>query len=79
MKRDLFNSFFHFGYVTKDIDAACSIYTKKFGAKFKMIAPKVDVNNISLVQRIALSYVGNAMIKIIEPDLTQAVFSMSTS
>ncbi|WP_066435432.1 VOC family protein [Chryseobacterium sp. CCH4-E10] len=71
MKRVLFNSFFHFGYVTKDIDLACNIYKKKFGAKFKMIVQKVDVNNVAPVQRVALSYIGNTMIKIIEPDLTQ--------
>ncbi|GAA4160830.1 hypothetical protein GCM10022217_25530 [Chryseobacterium ginsenosidimutans] len=71
MKRDLFNSFFHFGYITKDIDAACDIYTKRFGAKFKMIAPKVNLSNISPVQRIAFSCIGNTLIKIIEPDLAQ--------
>lgn len=71
MKIDIFSSFFHFGYITKDIDAACNIYTKKFGAKFKMIAPKVDLNNISPIQRIAFSFIGNALVKIIEPDLAQ--------
>ncbi|MBD3903303.1 VOC family protein [Chryseobacterium sp. Ch-15] len=71
MKRDLFNSFFHFGYITKDIDAACDIYTKKFGAKFKIYTPKVNLDNISPVQHIAFSYIGNTMIKIIEPDLAQ--------
>jgi len=67
----IFSGFFQLGYVASDIDAACETYNKKFGlSAFQIIDMPIDENNPSPIKRIALTYVDDMMIEIIQPDLS---------
>ena len=64
----LFGRFFQLGYVTRDLEPAMAQFSKRFGpAEFQII--NADQPNIH-TRRIALTWIGQTMIEIIEPNVS---------
>lgn len=71
--RNFFHGFFQFGYVTRDVDAACAAFREKFGpVDFLVSAPEPINGKAPPTRRIALAYIDDIMTEIIEPDPAQA-------
>jgi hypothetical protein len=69
----LFAGFFQFGYVTRDLDAACAAFRDKFGAiDFLLYEPPAIDGVPAATRRIALTYIDDVMTEIIEPDSSQS-------
>lgn len=68
----LFGGFFQLGYVTRDLDAACADYRRKFGvSEFLINEPGPIDGKAPPTRRIALAYIDEIMTEIIEPDPAQ--------
>lgn len=63
----LFGGFFQLGYVTRTLDAAVSAFQESFGpTEFKIM----DMPQSDVTARIALAYIDDVMIEIIQPVTT---------
>ncbi len=71
--QSLFGGFFQLGYVTRDMDAALAAFRERFGpTEFAINAPSARADGTpSPTRRIALAYIDDVMIEIIEPDTTR--------
>lgn len=68
----MFNGFFQVGYATRDLDRAMDLYRRRFGSiEFLAYEPGIVNGASSPTRRIALAYLGETMIEIIEPDPDQ--------
>lgn len=68
----LFSGFFQFGYVTRDVDAACAAFREKFGPVEFLVNEPGPINGVTPpTRRIALTYIDDVMTEIIEPDPAQ--------
>jgi hypothetical protein len=66
----LFDRFFQLGYVTRDGDAAMAQFNQRFGpVEFQVVS-----GGTPAIKRIALSYVGDTMIEILEVNTSIASF-----
>lgn len=71
--QNFFSGFFQFGYVTRDLDAACAVFQKKFGkVEFLVNEPAAIAGKAPPTRRIALANIDDVMTEIIEPDPAQA-------
>ena len=69
---NFFSGFFQFGYVTRDLDAACAALRRKFGEVEFLINEPLPINGVSPpTRRIALTWIDDVMTEIIEPDFAQ--------
>lgn len=69
----LFGGFFQLGYVTNNLDAALKAFRERFGStEFMLTSPKRADSSASPTKHIALAYIDDVMIEIIEPDAMQA-------
>lgn len=68
---DLFRGFFQLGYVTRDLDVAMDLFRARHGALDYKITEGQDRpdGTPSPTQRIALTYIGDVMIELIQPSL----------
>lgn len=67
-----FSGFFQLGYVTRDLESACKAWRDRFGAvDFTISEPGPIDGKQPPTRRIALSYIDDVMIEIIEPDPAQ--------
>lgn len=70
--QNFFTGFFQFGYVTRDLDAACAAFRERFGqVEFLVSEPAPIDGNAPPTRRIALTYIDAVMTEIIEPDPAQ--------
>lgn len=68
----MFTGFFQIGYATRDLDQAMNVYQRKFGqVEFLAYEPGIVNGSPSPTRRIALAYINEIMIEIIEPDPAQ--------
>lgn len=68
----LLGGFFQLGYVTKDVDEGCVALQDRFGAmEFLINSPPPLDGVLSPTRRIALAYIDDVMVEIIEPDPAQ--------
>jgi len=68
----LFGGFFQLGYVTQELDAACEAFRARFAtAEFEKSDPQPTNGFIPPTKRLALAYVDDVMIELIEPDRDQ--------
>ena len=71
--RHVFSGYFQLGYVTRDLDAAIAAYRAKFGeVGFFVNEPGPIDGAPSPTRRLALGYIDDVMIELIEPDPAQA-------
>jgi len=70
--QNFFSGFFQFGYVTRDVEAACAAFCAKFGpVEFFVTEPQPIDGKAPPTRRIALTYIDDVMTEIIEPDPAQ--------
>lgn len=68
----LFSGFFQFGYVTRNLDAACATFRRKFGPVEFLTNDPAPIDGVAPpTRRIALTYIDDVMTEIIEPDPAQ--------
>lgn len=68
----LFAGFFQLGYVTRDVDAAVAVYTQRYGKAEFLINEPMPIDGVAPpTRRIALAYIDDTMIELIEPDPMQ--------
>lgn len=68
----LFAGFFQLGYVTRDLDAAIAAYGRRYGdVAFLINEPMAIGGAPPPTRRIALAYIDDTMIELIEPDPAQ--------
>lgn len=68
----MFGGCFQLGYVTRDLDQALDAFRRKYGpTEFLTYAPGIVNGAPSPTRRIALAYLDDIMIEIIEPDPAQ--------
>lgn len=69
--RNVFGQYFQTAYVTRDLDAAMALFQRRFGvADYKVIegSPRPD-GTPAATQRIALTYLDDVMVELIQPSL----------
>lgn len=70
--QNFFAGFFQLGYVTRNLEAACSAFREKFGpVEFLVNEPGPVDGKVPPTRRIALTYIDDIMTEIIEPDPAQ--------
>lgn len=69
--RNVFGRFFQTAYVTRDLDAAMALFRARHGdVDYKVMEGQARPDGIpAAAQRIALTYVGDVMIELIQPSL----------
>lgn len=68
----IFGGFFQLGYVARDLNQAMDAFRRRFGAiEFYAYEPGIVDGAPSPTRRIALAYLDDTMIEIIEPDPAQ--------
>lgn len=68
----LLGGFFQLGYVTKNVDEGCAALQDRFGAVEFMITSPPPMDGVpSPTRRIALAYIDDVMVEVIEPDPAQ--------
>jgi len=69
---NFFSGFFQHGYVTRDLDAACAAFCRKFGPTDFLVTSPEPINGVPApTRRIALAWIDEVMTEIIEPDPAQ--------
>lgn len=69
---NFFSGFFQFGYVTRNLDAACAAFRDKFGqVEFLITDPVGPDGGPAPTKRLALTWIDDVMTEIIEPDFDQ--------
>ena len=70
--RNYFSGFFQLGYVTRNLDAACDAFRRKFGAVEFLVNEPEPIDGVPApTRRLALTWIDDVMTELIEPDFAQ--------